>query len=65
MTRWILTLALTMASTPALADVAPTPEKGGCKCSQGTESSSAGWAALGGVALAAGLSRRGAKKGER
>lgn len=56
---WILALGLMVTGAPALADIAPGPEKGsGCKCSQSAEAGPAAWAALGGVALAAGLARR-------
>lgn len=65
MTRWLLIGALLTQSAPAWADIAPAPEKGGCKCSQSADLSASGWAALAGVALFAGLSRRGAKRGER
>lgn len=60
MRRWILAIFLMCSSLPALADIAP--EKGGCKCSQSSEQTAPTWAALGGVALVAGLWRRGSRK---
>lgn len=58
MTRWSLILALALSSAPALADIAPEPEKGGCKCSQGAVNPSSLAVTACGLGLAVGLARR-------
>ena len=55
--------ALLLPPVPALADIAPAPEKSGCKCSQGASDPSSWAVAACGLGWAVGVTRR--ARGER
>ena len=63
MLRSSLILTLALMSAPALADIAPAPEKSGCKCSQGASDPSSWAVAACGLGWAVGMTRR--ARGER